>query len=102
MYLPSFLAGLLAEHLETHPHPYVFTGTRGGWLRRGGFRKSVWLPAREPSESDSAAESGPARSASSSRKRACESRPSAALTVRRLRKCSSQAIRARFRASGRG
>lgn len=45
VHLPPFLAGMLAEHLESHPFPHVFTGSRGGWLRRGTFRKSLWLPA---------------------------------------------------------
>ncbi|MBR7826654.1 hypothetical protein KDK95_10100, partial [Actinospica sp. MGRD01-02] len=45
VHLPPFLATLLAEHLEEHPYPYLFTGERGGWLRRSVFRKQVWLPA---------------------------------------------------------
>ena len=45
VHLPLFLVGLLREHLEVHPFPYVFTGERGGWLRRAVFRKQVWLPA---------------------------------------------------------
>ena len=45
VHLPPFLAGLLREHLDAHPYPYVFTGERGGWLRRAVFRKQVWLPA---------------------------------------------------------
>lgn len=45
VHLPPFLAGLLREHLDVHRYPYVFTGERGGWLRRSAFRKQVWLPA---------------------------------------------------------
>jgi len=45
VHLPPFLAGLLRGHLDCHPFPYVFTGERGGWLRRAVFRKQVWLPA---------------------------------------------------------
>jgi hypothetical protein len=45
VHLPPSLVGLLAEHLEAHPFPYVFCGVRGGWLRRGAFRDRVWLPA---------------------------------------------------------
>ena len=45
VHIPPFLAGLLREHLDGHPFPYVFTGERGGWLRRAVFRKQVWLPA---------------------------------------------------------
>ena len=47
VHLPPFLAGLLREHLDVHPFPYVFTGERGGWLRRAVFRKQVWLPAMD-------------------------------------------------------
>lgn len=43
--LPPFLAQMLTEHLESHPHPYVFAGRDGGLLRRGGFRVRHWLPA---------------------------------------------------------
>ena len=45
MHLPPFLAGLLREHLDVHRYPYVFTGGRGGWLRRSAFRKQVRPPA---------------------------------------------------------
>jgi integrase len=45
VHLPPFLVGMLAAHLDRHPFPYLFTGPRGGWLRRGTFRKGVWLPA---------------------------------------------------------
>lgn len=45
VHLPPFLAEMLAEHLATHRFPYVFTGVRGGWLRRSNFRQRAWLPA---------------------------------------------------------
>ena len=45
VHLPPFLARLLREHLDDHQVPFVFTGERGGWLRRSVFRKQVWLPA---------------------------------------------------------
>jgi integrase len=47
VHLPPFLVGLLRKHLAAHPFPYVFTGERGGWLRRAVFRKQVWLPAMD-------------------------------------------------------
>lgn len=43
--LPPFLAQLISEHLESHPHPYVFAGRDGGLLRRGAFRTRHWLLA---------------------------------------------------------
>jgi integrase len=47
VHLPPFLINLLAEHHASEDHPFVFTGTDGGLLRRSNFRNRVWLPAVE-------------------------------------------------------
>ncbi|PSL53273.1 phage integrase family protein [Saccharothrix carnea] len=45
VHLPEFLADLLDEHHDRHPHArFVFTGTDGGFHRRSNFRRRVWLP----------------------------------------------------------
>lgn len=43
--LPDFLIDLLAAHLDADDHEHVFTSRQGALLRRGGFRRRVWLPA---------------------------------------------------------
>lgn len=43
--LPEFLIDLLTDHLDRHDHEHVFTSPHGALLRRGGFRRRVWLPA---------------------------------------------------------
>ena len=45
VHLPAFLVDLLAQHCASHDHPFVFTGSDGGLLRRSNFRRRVWLPA---------------------------------------------------------
>jgi integrase len=43
--LPDFVVDLLTDHLQRHDHEHVFTSPHGALLRRGGFRRRVWLPA---------------------------------------------------------
>ena len=43
--LPEFLVDMLTDHLDRHDHEHVFTSPQGALLRRGGFRRRVWLPA---------------------------------------------------------
>ena len=43
--LPEFLVDRLTDHLDRHDHEHVFTSPHGALLRRGGFRRRVWLPA---------------------------------------------------------
>jgi len=47
--LPRRVVGELAAHLQAHagpdPDALVFTNTRGGPLRRAGFRRNWWQPA---------------------------------------------------------
>ncbi|WP_263249604.1 tyrosine-type recombinase/integrase [Saccharopolyspora rosea] len=45
VHLPPFLAALLREHAADQPHAFVFTGPRGGLLRRSNFSRRVWHPA---------------------------------------------------------
>ncbi len=43
--LPPFLVLLLAQVLESHKYKHVFTGRKGGQLRRSNFDQRVWTPA---------------------------------------------------------
>lgn len=43
--IPDFLLDLLTAHLDGEDHEHVFTSPQGALLRRGGFRRRVWLPA---------------------------------------------------------
>jgi integrase len=45
IHLPPFLAELLREHLGSHRHEMVFTGERGGYLRRSNFTRRTFHPA---------------------------------------------------------
>ena len=42
---PGWLGEQLAFHLRGHDADQVFTAPQGGLLRRGNFRRRVWLPA---------------------------------------------------------
>lgn len=52
--LPPFLDLLYTHLIEGCEHEYLFTGPRGGLLRRGNFRQRFWRPAW-----DGASASGP-------------------------------------------
>lgn len=43
--LPPFLDALYTDLIESCEHEYLFTGPRGGLLRRGNFRGRFWRPA---------------------------------------------------------
>jgi integrase len=45
VHLPPFLTHLLGDIVRGHSHPTVFTGERGGYLRRSNFSTRVWRPA---------------------------------------------------------
>jgi integrase len=45
IHLPPFLITLLRQVLNGHDHEQVFTGTRGGYLRRSNFNRRTWTPA---------------------------------------------------------
>src|SRR5262245_19423299 len=45
IHLPTFLTHLLADVVDSHRHEQVFTGARGGYLRRSNFTQRVWTPA---------------------------------------------------------
>lgn len=47
VYLPCFLTDLLRDHAadQGYPQDFVFTGPRGGLLRRSNFNRRVWQPA---------------------------------------------------------
>lgn len=45
IHLPPFLVELLREHRSHQLHDHVFTGVRGGLLRRANFRSRFWRPA---------------------------------------------------------
>jgi integrase len=45
VHLPPFLIGLLRQLLDGHDHQQVFTGARGGHLRRSNFNRRTWTPA---------------------------------------------------------
>lgn len=45
IHLPPFLVQLLREHRAQQQHDHVFTGARGGLLRRANFRNRFWRPA---------------------------------------------------------
>ena len=49
--VPSFLVEVLARHLAMHADGsgLVFSAPNGGPIRRGNFRRRVWLPAVEAS-----------------------------------------------------
>jgi integrase len=43
--LSPFLVALLTQILNSHPHPTVFCGARGGFQRRSNFNRRAWTPA---------------------------------------------------------
>jgi integrase len=43
--IPPFLTDLLRELLDSHDEDQVFTGERGGLLRRSTFSRRMWQPA---------------------------------------------------------
>src|SRR2546421_5152916 len=45
VHLPPFLIDLLRQVLDGHDHEQVFTGARGGYLRRSNFNRRTWTPA---------------------------------------------------------
>ncbi|HEX3784572.1 MAG TPA: site-specific integrase [Pseudonocardiaceae bacterium] len=45
--LPPFLTDLLRKHLAQHSGQLVFTGPKGGWLRRSDFNRRIFKPAVE-------------------------------------------------------
>lgn len=45
IHLPPFLITLLRQHFDGHDHPQVFTGARGGYLRRSNMSRRVFAPA---------------------------------------------------------
>jgi integrase len=45
--LPPFLVIRLRQHLASHDHDHVFTGSDGGLLRRSNFSRRVWRPATD-------------------------------------------------------
>ncbi|HEY2670374.1 MAG TPA: tyrosine-type recombinase/integrase, partial [Rugosimonospora sp.] len=45
VHLPPFLTDLIRQVLNSHDHDQVFTGTRGGFLRRSNFNRRTWTPA---------------------------------------------------------
>jgi integrase len=45
IHLPPFLTDLLRDVLDTHDDDQVFTGERGGLLRRSAFSRRMWQPA---------------------------------------------------------
>jgi integrase len=45
IHIPPFLIDLLRDHLASHDQEQVFTGERGGLLRRSTFSRRMWQPA---------------------------------------------------------
>jgi integrase len=45
VHLPPFLTQLLRQVVTGHDHEMVFTGARGGYLRRSAYNRRVWTPA---------------------------------------------------------
>ncbi|OLB81528.1 MAG: hypothetical protein AUI14_03025 [Actinobacteria bacterium 13_2_20CM_2_71_6] len=45
VHLPAFLVDLLTDLLQSHRHPTVFPGARGGHQRRSNFNRRAWTPA---------------------------------------------------------
>src|SRR4029079_12785910 len=43
--IPPFLIGVLRKVLDGHDGEQVFTGERGGLLRRSTFNRRMWQPA---------------------------------------------------------
>ncbi|GAA5169034.1 hypothetical protein GCM10023321_64010 [Pseudonocardia eucalypti] len=48
--LPPFLVALLARHLATHDHPYVFASRQGRFPRRSNFARRAMRPAADGTE----------------------------------------------------
>jgi integrase len=45
VHLPPFLIHLIGQVLDNHDHDQVFTGARGGFLRRSNFNRRTFTPA---------------------------------------------------------